>query len=89
MQMKMVEQDESLSFPSLDMGLVDMGSSKKDPLDVAGTSSFMLSDAVASARTHPPHMQLMLSGKRKAAPKRTAAVPCRKQLSPLSSGSYF
>ncbi|XP_059488653.1 uncharacterized protein C2orf42 homolog [Neocloeon triangulifer] len=83
-QMKIGEQDESLSFPSLDshlldrtMSLVDMGK-KVDQLDPSVTAnSFLLSD-VASARTHPPDMQMLPSAKRKAAGKKVQLSPPKK-----------
>jgi hypothetical protein len=90
MQMKMVDQDESLSFSSLEsqlldrsIGLVDVSAVKKavSHLDIGSVSEFILHD-VASARTHPPEMQI--STKRKTAAKRSATAP--KKLCPLSSG---
>lgn len=94
MQMKMVEQDESLSFSSLEsqlldrsIGLVDVSAVKKvvSHLDIGSATDFILQD-VASARTHPPEMQSHNATKRKASTKRSATAP-NKKLSPLSSGS--
>lgn len=90
--MKMVDQDESLSFSSLEsqlldrsIGLVDVSAVKKvvSHLDIG--SEFIMHD-VASARTHPPEMQI--STKRKATAKRSASAPTKK-LCPLSSGKSF
>jgi hypothetical protein len=91
MQMKMVEQDESLSFSSLEsqlldrsIGLVDVSAVKKVVSHLDLGSEFILHD-VASARTHPPEMQI--STKRKATAKRSATAPTKK-LYPLSSGRF-
>ncbi|XP_065352497.1 uncharacterized protein C2orf42 homolog [Cloeon dipterum] len=88
-QMKIGDQDESLTFPSLDsqlldrtIGLVDVGK-KVDVLDSAVSTAFLMPE-VASARTHPPDMPMLSLGKRKPVAKKNPACFAKK-LNPAST----